>query len=160
MADDWDLSAVVRGCGAVTDTSTSFSFSDDNENPLSCLATLVFEEDNEGSFGSHSPATCVGPPATGPFDELESLCRSFFRSVPDRSRGSSPPVASVPQLTMPIAAWDNPVVPVSQPLPYPRHRPQQQEAEPLILPAVRPPASNSKSKKRCLISSLSLKPVD
>ncbi|KAI4383139.1 hypothetical protein MLD38_009015 [Melastoma candidum] len=144
MADEWDLSAIVRSCGAVASPSadTSTSSPSDMDNPLSCLASLTFDEDAEGSFASLSPATSAAP-----LDELEALYRSFFpatsNAVPNPTLGGS-----VSSLTAPIPSWNNPALSVPQPLTYPWHDPQRPRADPPILPAVRPQAPNSKAKKR------------
>ncbi|KAL1060574.1 hypothetical protein V6Z11_1Z088200 [Gossypium hirsutum] len=54
MARDWDLYAVVRSCTSVANTTRAVENNNNNENcsssfedPLACLASLTFEEDDD-----------------------------------------------------------------------------------------------------------------
>ncbi|KAF8044085.1 hypothetical protein BT93_A2151 [Corymbia citriodora subsp. variegata] len=90
MADDWDLSALVRSCSspafasastASASASAAAAVPPESENPLACLASLTFEDEDDDQFGFPN---LVEPGNGGALDELQELYRPFYPDV-DRS---------------------------------------------------------------------------
>lgn len=82
MAEDWDLHAVVRSCKSAatkkgttisTTTTTTNTSTASEEDPLACLASLTFEEENDLFSFPH-----LVEPRNNAFQELQELCKSFF----------------------------------------------------------------------------------
>lgn len=84
MAEDWDLSALVRSCSSSSAASASSAAAapPEGENPLACLASLTFEDDDKDPFGFPNLAA----PRNGALDELRELYRPFY---PDADRSLS-----------------------------------------------------------------------
>ncbi|KAE8077774.1 hypothetical protein FH972_016304 [Carpinus fangiana] len=77
MAEDWDLHAVVRSCKSATTKktiTTTAAAAAAAEEPLACLASLTFEEENDPFSFPH----LVEPPRATAFQELQEFCKSFF----------------------------------------------------------------------------------
>ncbi|KAL5746426.1 hypothetical protein ACOSP7_027572 [Xanthoceras sorbifolium] len=93
MADNWDLTAVVRSCSSTTDTVTTTTTSHPqkfriktsgisssrttttSENPLSFLSSLKFEEEEDPFFFPN----LVHEPHNG-FEELQDSFKQFFNN--------------------------------------------------------------------------------
>ncbi|XP_030533177.1 probable WRKY transcription factor 27 [Rhodamnia argentea] len=69
MADDWDLSAVVRSCSSAAAPK--------KENPLACFASLTFEEEDNHPFGFPN----LVEPRNEALDELQELTRPFYPNI-------------------------------------------------------------------------------
>lgn len=92
-AGDWDLYAVVKSCTSATKTSTSAVsgnyFSNGNndswrEDPLACLASLTFEEEND-------PFTFTNLKKGGSSqDSYEPLLSDPITTVISTNRGTDP----------------------------------------------------------------------
>ncbi|KAI6696382.1 hypothetical protein NL676_016501 [Syzygium grande] len=78
MAEDWDLSALVRSCSSAAAAASAAA--PGSENPLACLASLTFGEEEDGPFGIPN----LVEPRNGALDELQELYRPFYPDV-DRS---------------------------------------------------------------------------
>lgn len=86
MAEDWDLYAVVRSCKSADNTATpaTDSASTDPSNssvaraiedePLSCLASLKFEDENDDRFSFPNLVEST----TNAFQELQQFYKPFF----------------------------------------------------------------------------------
>lgn len=78
MAEDWDLYAVVRSCKSATNNSTkaaNITTMPSEEDSLSCLAELKFEEDNN-DFPFSFPN--FEEPKDNAFQELEQFYKPFL----------------------------------------------------------------------------------
>lgn len=78
MAEDWDLSALVRSCSSAA--AAAAASAPGSESPLACLASLTFGEEEDGPFGFPN----LVEPRNGDLDELQELYRPFYPDV-DRS---------------------------------------------------------------------------
>ncbi|XP_031269536.1 probable WRKY transcription factor 27 [Pistacia vera] len=85
FAENWDLDAVVRSCSSAIDTTTTYSREASNithenatvsENPLSVLASLKFEEEED----PFSFPNLVQERSNG-FEELQDSYKSFFSNT-------------------------------------------------------------------------------
>ncbi|KAJ7969867.1 WRKY family transcription factor [Quillaja saponaria] len=86
MADDWDLFAVVRSCKSATTIATTnpptTAAISTTEDPLSCLTSLTFIEENDPfSFPN------LLQPRTGGFQELQQFCVPFIPTTTTSGRG-------------------------------------------------------------------------
>ncbi|KAI3419589.1 WRKY domain-containing protein, partial [Psidium guajava] len=71
MADDWDLTAVVRSCSSAAAAAAA---PPENQNPLPCLASFSFEEVDNEPFGFPH----LVEPRNEALDELRELTRPFY----------------------------------------------------------------------------------